>query len=112
MVDPRTFLLVVALVGAVVCVAIIGAGELATALHWLRRRTVRMLRPEAVHISLAQAELGSITTEFWVLLRLAASLLAGLMAWVWFALPVLGVVAFAVVYHLAGVALEARRRQF
>ncbi len=112
MVDPRTFLLVVALVGAVVCVAIIGAGDLATALHWLRRRTVRMLRPEAVHISLAQAELGSIPTEFWVLLRLAASLLAGLMAWVWFALPVLGVVAFAVVYHLAGVALEARRRQF
>ena len=112
MVEPRTLLFAGALIGAVFCVAIIAAGDVATGLHWLQRQTMRALRPEPVRISLAQAGLNSIPTELWIVVRFAIALLAGLVAWVWFGLPVLGAVAFVVTYHLAGVALEARRRRF
>ena len=70
------------------------------------------LRPETVRVALAQAGLDSIPTEVWILLRAGGALLAGVVAWAWFGLPVLGLVAFVITYHLAGVALEAKRRGF
>jgi len=108
----RTLLVAGALVGALLCVGVIAAGDLRVGLRWVRRRTAMALRPEPVRVALAQAGLDSIPTEAWVGLRAGGALLAGLVAWAWFGLPVLGLVAFVVTYHLAGVALEAKRRGF
>src|SRR5487761_510216 len=108
----RTLLVAAALIGALLCVGVIAAGDLRVGLRWVRRRTAMALRPEAVRVALAQAGLDSIPTEAWVGLRTGGALLAGLVAWAWFGLPVLGLVAFVVTYHLAGVALEAKRRGF
>src|ERR1035437_7932146 len=108
----RTLLVAGALIGALLCVGVIAAGDLRVGLRWARRRTATALRPEPVRVALAQAGLDSIPTEAWVGLRAGGALLAGLVAWAWFGLPVLGLVAFVVTYHLAGVALEAKRRGF
>src|SRR5450759_802769 len=97
----RGLLVAVALVGALLCVGVIAAGDLRVGLRWVRRRTVLALRPEAVRVALAQAGLDSIPTEAWVGLRTGCALLAGLLAWAWFGLPVLGLVAFVVTYHLS-----------
>src|SRR6202049_2616242 len=108
----RTLLVAGALVGALLCVGVIVAGDLRVGLRWVRRRLAMALRPETVRVALAQAGLDSIPTEVWILLRAGGALLAGVVAWAWFGLPVLGLVAFVVTYHLAGVALEAKRRGF
>ena len=100
-----------ALAGALLCVAVIAAGDLAGALRWAHRHVALALRPEPARVALAQAGLDSIPTEAWVAIRTGGALLAGLVAWAWFRLPVLGLVAFVVTYHLAGVALEVRRRR-
>src|ERR1700737_4652867 len=102
----RTLLVAGALVGALLCLGVIVAGDLRVGLRWVRRRLAMALRPETVRVALAQAGLDSIPTEVWILLR------AGVVAWAWCGLPVLGLVAFVITYHLAGVALEAKRRGF
>jgi len=48
----------------------------------------------------------------WILSRIGVALAAASIAWAWFRLPVLGLIAFLVVYHLIGTALEFRRRGF
>src|ERR1700674_4183275 len=108
----RTLLVAGALVGALLCVGVIVAGDLRVGLRWVRRRTAMALRPETVRVALAQEGLDSIPTEVWILLRAGGALLAGVVAWAWFGLPVLGLVAFVITYRLAGVALEAKRRGF
>ena len=45
-------------------------------------------------------------------LGLGVAVAAAAVAWAWFRLPVLGLIAFLVVYHLIGTALEFRRRGF
>src|SRR5450756_1155889 len=59
----RTLLVAGALVGALLCVGVIAAGDLRVGLRWVRRRTAMALRPEAVRVALAQAGLDSIPTE-------------------------------------------------
>ncbi len=108
----RTLLVVGALAGALVCLAIMAIDDLASVAGWLRRRAGRLLQPEPVRVALAQAGLDSIPVPAWLLGRLGASLLAGAAAWAWFGLPVLGLITFLVIHHLIGVALEIRRRRF
>src|SRR5207247_8777885 len=56
--------------------------------------------------------LNSIPVPVWILSRIGVALAAASMAWAWFRLPVLGLIAFLVVYHLIATALEFRRRGF
>ena len=48
----------------------------------------------------------------WIPARVAVAVAAATIAWMWFSLPVLGLIAFLVVYHLIGTALEFRRRGY
>jgi tight adherence protein B len=65
-----------------------------------------------VRVALAQAGLTSIPVPAWILSRIGLAVAAAAIAWAWFGLPVLGLIAFLVVYHLVGTALEFRRRGF
>ena len=108
----RTLLLFTALAGGLVCLAIIVGDDLLAALASARRRAGAALRPEQVRVALAQAGLDSVPVPAWILGRIGASVVAGAVAWAWFGLPVLGVIAFLVTHYIIGVALEVRRRRF
>jgi len=108
----RTLLLVTALAGGLVCLTIMVGDDLLGALAWGRRRAGAALRPEHVRVALAQAGLDSVPVPAWILGRIGAAVVAGTVAWAWFGLPVLGVIAFLVAFHINGVALEVRRRRF
>jgi len=70
------------------------------------------VRPESVRVALAQAGLTSIPVPAWILSRIGLAVAAAAIARAWFGLPVLGLIAFLVVYHLIGTALEFTRRGF
>src|SRR5260370_34509816 len=101
----RTLLVAGALVGALLCVGVIAAGDLRVGLRWVQRRTAMALRPETGRVALAQAGLDSIPTAAWILLRAGGALLAAGVGWAWSGVAVLVLVAFVITYHLAGVAL-------
>lgn len=108
----RTLLLAIAFAGGSLCLAIMVGDDVVAIVGWIRSRANAALRPEAARVALAQAGLDSIPVQAWVAGRAGASLVAGGLAWLWFGLPVLGLIGFLVTYHLLGVALEVRRRQF
>src|ERR1700686_2650938 len=74
MAAARTLLVAGALVGALLCVGVIVAGDLRVGLRWVRRRTAMALRPETVRVALAQAGLDSIPTEAWMILLLRVTI--------------------------------------
>jgi len=112
MANLRTLLVVAGLTIAVVCLAAIAADDLRPVSGRVSRRLGELVRPESVRVALAQAGLNSIPVPVWILSRIGVALAAASIAWAWFRLPVLGLIAFLVVYHLIGTALEFRRRGF
>lgn len=108
----RTALVVVGLGIAFGAVAALAADDLTLIARRVRRRVDRLLRPESVRVSLAQAGLASMPVPAWISARVGLAIAAGAVAWAWFRLPVLGLIAFLVVYHLVGTGLEFRRRGF
>jgi tight adherence protein B len=106
----RTALVVVGLGIAFIGVAALAADDLALVAGRVRQRVDRLIRPESVRVSLAQAGLASIPVPAWISVRIGLAIAAGAVAWAWFRLPVLGLIAFLVVYHLVGTGLEFRRR--
>ena len=112
MANLRTFLVVAGLMIAFACLAAMAADDLSAGSRRARRRVGRLVRPESVRVALAQAGLTSIPVPAWTLSRIGLAVGAAAIAWVWFGLPVLGLIAFLVVYHLIGTALEFRRRGF
>lgn len=61
--------------------------------------------------TLAQAELGAVSVEAWMASRLGLSLVAGVVAWLYFDVPVLPPIAALMAFHIAGLLLERRRRR-
>src|SRR6202049_2038556 len=112
MANLRTLLVVAGLTVAFACLAAMAADDLSAAFRRVRRRVGRVVRPESVRVALAQAGLPSIPVPAWILSRIGLAVAAAAIAWAWFGLPVLGLIAFLVVYHLVGTALEFRRRGF
>ncbi len=112
MANLRTLLIVAGLTIAFACLAAMAADDLGAAFRRVRRRVGRLVRPESVRVALAQAGLTSIPVPAWILSRTGLAVAAAAIAWAWFGLPVLGLIAFLVVYHLIGTALEFRRRGF
>lgn len=112
MASLRTILVIVGLTIAFGAVAIMAAGELTTFAGRMNRRIGGLIRPESVRIALAQAGLESIPVPAWISARIGLAIAAAAIAWEWFGLPVLGLIAFLVVYHLIGTGLEFRRRTF
>ena len=108
----RTALVVAGLGIAFAAVAALAADDVALIARRVRRRVDRLLRPESVRVSLAQAGLASMPVPAWISARVGLAIAAGAVAWAWFRLPVLGLIAFLVVYHLVGTGLEFRRRGF
>jgi tight adherence protein B len=108
----RTLLVVAGLTIAFACLAAIAVDDLAAVSRRVRRRVGRLVRPESVRVALAQAGLTSIPVPAWILSRIGLAVAAAAIAWAWFRLPVLGLIAFLVVHHLIGTALEFRRRGF
>jgi len=112
MANLRTLLIVAGLTIAFACLAAMAADDLSAASRRVRRRVGRLVRPESVRVALAQAGLTSLPVPAWILSRIGLAVAAAVIAWAWFGLPVLGLIAFLVVYHMIGTALEFRRRGF
>ena len=112
MANLRSLLVVAGLTIALVCLAAIAADDLTAVSRRMRRRIGQLIRPESVRVALAQAGLISIPVPVWILSRIGLAVAAAAIAWGWFRLPVLGLIAFLVVYHVIGTALEFRRRGF
>ena len=110
--NPRTLLVVVGLTIAFACLAVMAADDLTAVFRRIRRSIGQLIRPASVRVALAQAGLTSIPVPAWILGRIGLALAAAVIAWAWFELPVLGLIAFLVVHHLIGTALEVRRRGF
>jgi len=100
-----------ALVAAAICWFVVAAPELPAVSRWLGERIRRALHVERVGTDLAQAQLRWLSPASWIAIRWGTAVLAGVIAYLVFGLVVLGLVAVLAVYHLAGLALEARRRQ-
>src|SRR5438105_11507963 len=105
----RTVLAVAGLAIAFAAITAIAAGELAAVYRPSLHRIGRWIRPESVRIALAQAGLASIPVPAWIAARVTVAVAAATVAWRGFRLPVLGLLAFLVVYHLIGPALGFRR---
>ena len=112
MTNLRYLFLAVAIAGGLVCLAVMVAGDLAWALRWGKLRLAAALRPESARVQLAQAGLDEVPVPVWIIGRITAAGGVGAVVGLWFGLPILGFVAFLVSHHLAGVALEVRRRRF
>jgi tight adherence protein B len=102
---------VLGLAGAAVCWVVLAAPELPPLWRWLQRAARRGLHVDRLAVDLAQAELPWFTPASWIAVRWCLAVIAGLIAYLVFGLVVLGLVAALAAYHLAGLGLEARRRQ-
>jgi len=112
MASLRTVLVIVGLTIAFGALAAMAADDLTATARRLHHRIGQLIRPESVRVALAQAGLESIPVQAWISARIALALAAAAIAWEWFSLPVLALIAFLVVYHLIGTGLEFRRRGF
>ncbi len=100
-----------ALAGAAGLWLLLAVPELPALKQALAIRLQRLLRVEQIRTDLAQAELPWLSPRAWICLRFALAALAAVAAFAAFGLVVVAGVAALAAYHLAGVALEARRRQ-
>jgi tight adherence protein B len=111
-VSLRTLLVAVGLAVAFGSIAALAAGDVSGVARRLGRRIGGLIQPDSVRVALAQAGLESVPVPAWMSARLGLAAGAAAIAWAWFRLPVLGVIAFLVVYYLMGTGLEFRRRRF
>src|ERR1700716_3536728 len=107
----RLLLAVSALAAASVCILLLAAPGLPLADPRLRPLVTRMRAARGTTTALAQAELGWVPAPLWLGFRIGISLVLGALAWAWFGLAVVGLLCGLVVYHVLGMALEARRRR-
>src|SRR5262249_4775340 len=96
---------------AAVCWTVVASPELPPAWRWLRRSVGRWVRVDKTAVDLSQAGLARVPPWAWIVARWCLAAVAGLVAYTGFGLVVLGLVAALAAYHLAGLGLEARRRQ-
>src|ERR1700730_5612506 len=108
---PRLLLAVSALAAASVCLLLLAAPDLPLARRRLRPLVTRILAASGTTTALAQAELGWVPAPLWLGLRIGLSLVLGALALAWFGLAVVGLLCGLVVYHVLGMALDARRRR-
>ena len=108
----RTLLVEAGLAIAFVSVAALAAGDVTAVFRRLGRGIGDVIRPDSVRVALAQAGLESVPVPAWMSARIGLAVGAAAIAWAWFRLPVLGVIAFLVIYYLMGTGLEFRRRRF
>lgn len=108
----RTLLVEVGLAVAFISIAALAAGDVSGVSRRLGRRIGGLIQPESVRVALAQAGLESVPVSAWMSARIGLAAGAAAIAWAWFRLPVLGVIAFLVAYYLMGTGLEFRRRRF
>ena len=108
----RTLLVETGLAIAFVSVAALAAGDVTAVFRRLGRGIGDVIRPDSVRVALAQAGLESVPVPAWMSARIGLAVGAAAIAWAWFRLPVLGVIAFLVIYYLMGTGLEFRRRRF
>src|SRR5260370_33379429 len=106
MANLRTLLIVAGLTIAFACLAAMAADDLSAGSRRVRRRVGRLVRPESVRVALAQAGLTPVPGPAWILSRIGLAVGPAAIAWAWCGLPVLGSIAFLVLYHLIGTALE------
>ena len=111
-VSLRTLLVAVGLAIAFISIAALAANDVSAVSRKLGRRIRGYIQPDSVRVALAQAGLESVPVPAWMSARIGLAAGAAAIAWVWFRLPVLGVIAFLVVYYLMGTGLEFRRRSF
>lgn len=103
--------LALSLVGAAVCLAILIDPSVLQIGKRLRDVITELFAADRVREELAQAGLEDVPVMFWILSRIGIALASGLLTYVVFGVLVLAVVAFLAIYHLIGLALEARRRR-
>ena len=103
--------LALSLLGAAVCLAILIDPSMVQVDGRLRSTVSRLFAADRLREELAQAGLEDVSVTAWTVIRIGSAALAGLLAYVAFGVLVLGAVAFLAVYHLIGLALEARRRR-
>lgn len=96
---------------AAICWVAVAAPEVPAVGRWLARHVHGVLRVDRVRVDLAQADLRWMSAARWLTLRWGLSALAGVVGYLLFGLPVLGLVASLAAYHLAGLWLESRRRR-
>ena len=108
----RTLLVEAGLAIAFVSVAALAAGDVTAVFRRLGRRIGDVIQPDSVRVALAQAGLESVPVPAWMSARIGLAVGAAAIAWAWFRLPVLGVIAFLIIYYLLGTGLEFRRRRF
>lgn len=100
----------VGLAGAVVCVLLLAEPDWSRLGACLQHRASRLLAVERAREDLAQAGLPWLPAEAWIALRIAGSLVAGVIAYLVFGVVVLALVGCLATYHLLGLGLERRRR--
>ena len=103
--------LALSILGAAVCLAILIDPSLVEVDNRLRGAASRLFAADRVQEELAQAGLEGVSVTAWTLIRIGSAALAGVLAYAAFGVFVLAAVAFLAVYHLIGLALEAKRRR-
>ena len=103
--------LALSILGAAICLAILIDPSLVLVDNRLRGAASRLFAADRVQEELAQAGLEGVSVTAWTLIRIGSAALAGVLAYAAFGVFVLAAVAFLAVYHLIGLALEARRRR-
>jgi tight adherence protein B len=101
----------VGLAGAVICALWLVEPDWGGLRARLAQRAARVLAVERVREDLAQAGMSWLPAEAWIGLRVAASLVMALIAYLAFGVLVLGLVGCLATYHLLGLGLERRRRR-
>lgn len=102
---------ILGIVGAAICLLILVEPDWAAIRSGFTRSIGRRLAVERVREDLAQAGLRWLSVGTWLSLRVAASLVAGLIAYAAFGVLVLGLVGCLACYHLIGLVLEHQRRR-
>ena len=100
----------VGLAGAAICALVLAEPDWAGMRQRVAQRAARVLAVDRAREDLAQAGMPWLPVEAWIALRVGASLIAGLIAYLVFGVLVLGLVASLAGYHLLGLAMEHRRR--
>ena len=103
--------LALSILGAAICLAILIDPSLVQVDNRLRGAASRLFAADRVQEELAQAGLEGVSVTAWTLIRIGSAALAGVLAYAAFGVFVLAAVAFLAVYHLIGLALEAKRRR-
>jgi tight adherence protein B len=105
------FALALSFVGMAVCLAILIDPSLMKMGGRLSPPIARLFAADQIRVELAQAGLGDVSVAAWTVTRIGVAAISGLLTYLVFGVLVLAVVALLAVYHLIGLALEARRRR-